>query len=84
MIPSDEALLLHWRRTCWVIHMWTQADLNTVTLEPITNHGRTINDPAITGNRLSIIWDSEDNLAQIHERVNALLKGARYHGLGIC
>ena len=29
MIPSDEALLLH---SCWVVHMWQQADRNTMTL----------------------------------------------------
>ena len=26
MIASDEALMLHWKRTCWVLHMWNQAD----------------------------------------------------------
>ena len=74
MIPSDEALLLHWRRTCWAIHMWGQADINTITLEPIIQHGWKISGPP---NSLSIIWDSQENIAQVRDRVNALLKGCK-------
>ena len=35
MVPSDEALKLHWKRSCWVIHMWKQSDQNRMVLEPI-------------------------------------------------
>ena len=33
MIPSDEALLLYWKRSCWVLHMWHQSDQRIMTLE---------------------------------------------------
>ena len=29
MIPSSDALYLHWKRSCWISHMWQQADMNT-------------------------------------------------------
>lgn len=32
MIPSTEALFYHWKRTCWILHMWGQADENDMTL----------------------------------------------------
>ena len=35
MIASNDALLIHWKRTCWVLHMWQQADQRTMSLEPI-------------------------------------------------
>ena len=28
MIPTDNALLFHWKRSCWVLHMWRQANKN--------------------------------------------------------
>ena len=28
MIASDDALMLHWKRSCWILHMWSQADQN--------------------------------------------------------
>ncbi len=72
MIPSDEALRLHWRRTCWVVDMWSQATRNTMILEPITDHGWTVQN-----NQLSVVWDSQQNMAAIRERVNSLLKGCK-------
>ncbi len=72
MIPSDEALRLHWTRTCWVVNMWSQANQHTMLLEPITEHGWTVQD-----NQLQVIWDSQRNMAAIRERVNTLLKGCK-------
>ena len=39
LIPSDNALLLHWKRSCWVLHMWQQSDQPIMTLE---NYGWSI------------------------------------------
>ena len=72
MIPSDEALLLHWKRSCWVVHMWQQADRNTMTLEPITQCGWSLNNGELT-----VIWDSESNVTAVRQRVTSLLRGCR-------
>ena len=39
MVPSDEALFLHWKRSCWVLDMWRQADQNIMTVKPVTQYG---------------------------------------------
>ena len=72
MVPSNEALLLHWKRACWVIDMWSQADQNTMKLQPITNYGWTVNE-----NMLSVSWDSESNMKAVRERVSVLFKGCK-------
>jgi len=40
-IKFENEMLLHWQRSCRVIHMWEQADRDTMTLQPITQHGWT-------------------------------------------
>ena len=72
MVPSNEALLLYWKRACWVIDMWSQADQNTMKLQPITNYGWTVNE-----NMLSVSWDSESNMKAVRERVSVLFKGCK-------
>ena len=62
MVPSTEALYLHWRRSCWVLSMWTQSDRNTMVLPPITEHGWTLQDTS-----LKIIWDTEQNMQKVRE-----------------
>ena len=39
-------------RTCWVLHMWKQADSNIMDLKPMTEYGWMIED-----DKVSIIWD---------------------------
>ncbi len=39
MVASDEALMFHWKRVCWVANMWNQADRNVMLLQPLTNWG---------------------------------------------
>ena len=72
MIPSDEALHLHWIRSCWVIHMWAQADTNMTVLQPLEQHGW-----QLTGDQLSIVWDSEENIRSIRARVSLLTRGCK-------
>ena len=62
MIPNIDALYRHWLRTCWVIHMWNQADKNTMTLLPITQYGW-----KLTDERLTVDWDSEENIQAVNE-----------------
>jgi len=38
-VAGWKGLKLHWQRTCWVIHMWNQADQNTMVLHPISQYG---------------------------------------------
>ena len=72
MLPSTEALYYHWQRSCWVLHMWAQSDQNHMVLEPITAYGwRLENDT------LRVIWDTEENMRSVRERVGALLCGCK-------
>ena len=56
--------------TCWVLHMWQQADQRTISLEPIENYGWAIKDKSLT-----ILWDSEDNITAIRDEYICSLKG---------
>ena len=39
MVPSVDALWRHWKRSCWIAHMWKQADHNDMQLLPIMSYG---------------------------------------------
>ena len=70
MVPSTDALYFHWKRTCWVLDMWGQANRNTMVLKPITENGWTIENT-----KLCVVWDTEENMQLVRERVNLLLRG---------
>ena len=72
MIPSTEALFYHWKRTCWILNMWGQADQNNIVLEPISNYGWNVESET-----LSVQWDTEENMQMVRERVNVLLRGCK-------
>ena len=72
MIPSIEALYYHWKRSCWVIHMWRQGDKNLIILKPLTDYGWTLSD-----NKLAVLWDTPENMETIRQRVHLLLKGCK-------
>ena len=59
-------------RPCWVLHMWRQADKNSVVLQPITEYSWTISD-----NKLTVVWDMPQNMQAILDRVNLHLKGCK-------
>ena len=65
MIPSTEALYFHWKRTCWILNMWGQADKNNMHLEPIDQYGWTLED-----NTLSVVWDTPENMQVLRDRLN--------------
>ena len=72
MVASNDALFLHWKRTCWVLHMWAQADQPQMVLQPINSYGWTMSNQILT-----IKWDSEANMKAVRERVDQLLRGCR-------
>ena len=72
MIPSSDALYLHWKISCWISHMWQQADKNTMVLEDITNYGWRLDD----GN-LKVFWDTDENMQSIRKMVEILLQGCK-------
>ena len=78
MVPSDKALFLHWKRSCWVLDIWRQADENKMMVKPITQYGGAITQD----NRLSVIWDSDEHPTHqrqsIKDRVNLLLRGYKF------
>jgi len=39
-IPSFDALYFHWLRSCWVLHMWQQAECNNMTLASLNGNGK--------------------------------------------
>ena len=72
MVPSNEALFFHWKRSCWIMHMWSQGDRNTMYLQPLTEHGWSVSEGT-----LSVVWDTQRNMQAIRERVSLLLRGCK-------
>lgn len=72
MIASDEALLLHWQRSCWILHMWSQADRSDLELLPMTSFGWCSDE-----DQLTMKWDTEFNICAIRQRVDVLTKGCK-------
>ena len=71
MIPSLEALRYHWLRSCWILHLWQQAQCNHMQLAPLHGHGWMRDKD---GN-LDIYWDTEENRHKVKSRVDLLMKG---------
>ncbi len=71
-MASNESLKLHWKRSCWVIHMWGQADLNEMQLEPLSEYRW-----AFKNGSLTMEWDTTQNIERIHNRLQALTKGCK-------
>ena len=72
MMPSDDALHLHWKRVCWVVDMWRQANTHNLCLQPMTEYGWRLENDTLIYDR-----DSEVNMAEIKQRVSMLLKGCK-------
>ena len=72
VVPSDYALKMHWSRTCWVIQMWSQASHNTMSLQPTNRYGW-----KMSGEELEVVWDSDDNIRKVRQRVALLLEGCK-------
>ena len=70
MIPSDDALLRHWKRSCWVISVWRQSTQNHITYPPLDRNGWKVDQ-----NVLLIEWDSDENITKVRTRVALIKKG---------
>ena len=68
MIPADSALERHWKRSCWVLGVWSQANSNNINYPPLSGHGW----KQVNADTLEIDWDSEDNLTEVRTRVNCI------------
>uniref|UniRef100_A0A1X7VCY4 Uncharacterized protein n=1 Tax=Amphimedon queenslandica TaxID=400682 RepID=A0A1X7VCY4_AMPQE len=73
--PSFEALQRHWLRSIWVLNYWEQSYHNDVTLLPVNYFGWSINEDKIT-----VDWESNENVMAIRKRVSFLTKGCGYEG----
>ena len=63
VLPSVEALWRHWKRSCWVLDMWDQADQNPIEVKDISSYGWIVQDDAI-----GIDWDTVEPLYKGHHR----------------
>ena len=70
--PSHDALQLHWLRTTWVVDYWSQATRTTMILLPLDAFGWNTQ-----GTKLSVEWDSPDNIERVKNRVAFLLHGCK-------
>ena len=70
LIPSIEALRLHWMRSRWVLLYWRQAQHSYIQLPPIEKHGWKIKEQTLV-----VEWDTEENIKGIQNRVALLLRG---------
>lgn len=60
MIPSIDALYLHWQWSCWVVNMWSQSGQNVMKVQSIQIFGW-----AIIDNQLTIRWNTAENIQSI-------------------
>ena len=71
MIPSDDALERHWKRSCWVLAVWKQANDNNINYPPLNGNGWKQTDSEL----LQIDWDSDFNICKVCTRVALIRKG---------
>ena len=69
-VCPDSETIQHWKRACWVLDLWKQAESNTITPKPLTDYGW-----MVVEGKLSVEWDSPSNMDEVQERVAGLLKG---------
>ena len=75
MIPSVGVLKRHWKRSCWVLHMWRQATQNRMLLPPPAGNGWMKQE-----GKFLIDWDSKESMQTVRQRVDLLLKGCACKG----
>jgi hypothetical protein len=65
-LPSLDSLMYHWKRCCYVVQVWNQADKNIISYPDITHWGW-----SYVGDKLCFMWDSHTNLNRV-EKVRQL------------
>ena len=71
MIPSFDALFKHWKRSCWVYNVWSQATSNDISYPPLQSYGW----KQPTPETLEIDWESDANVSQVRHRVSLVQRG---------
>jgi hypothetical protein len=71
-LPSDEALNFHWKRCCYVVQIWEQADVTLMLYPEITEWGWSYVD-----NELVFMWDSDSNVQRIERYRKLWTKGCK-------
>ena len=68
LLPSDEALRLHWLRSCWVSTVWNMVRTPKFDYPDITKYGYKVshNDGAVI---VEFEWDSVENMSRVKEKV---------------
>ncbi len=69
-IPSFDALHYHWLRSCWVLHMWQQAECNEMMLASLNGNGWIVGHQSI-----EILWDTAENIQSVRQNVKLLMNG---------
>ena len=74
LLPSDEALRLHWSRSCWASTVWSMVRIPKFDYPNITKYGFKVshNDGAVV---VDFVWDSEENMNRVKEKVLYLTRG---------
>ncbi|XP_072051451.1 uncharacterized protein [Amphiura filiformis] len=69
-MPTPEALRFHWLRSCWTAQLWHQAGKSIVHVPDFTKYGWENHD-----NKVSIIWDTPENINKVKSFVKLLKSG---------
>ena len=70
MIPSADALMRHWKRSCWVVSVWKQVATNNIIYPPLDTHRWKYDE-----GDLVVDWDSEENISNLKSQVALIKKG---------
>ena len=69
-MPTADALRFHWQRSCWTAQVWSLSTEPFMDIPPFTSYGWATND-----GKLSVVWDTPDNIAKVNHRVKLLKSG---------
>ena len=75
LVPSNEALMFHWLRSCSVVHIWSQAVSPKVLDPPYNSLGWKVQHGSLT-----VKWDSDANIERIKKNIVFLMKGCKCKG----
>ena len=67
MVPSNDALMLHWKWYCWVIHIWREANRGQQVFKPLAGNGW-----EIVNSEIQVVWDSQENIEDVRSSVEQL------------
>nr|XP_054748899.1 uncharacterized protein LOC129254459 [Lytechinus pictus] len=74
LLPSNSALNLHWLRSYWVSTVWDEVNSPIFIYPNISFYGYNVTNQD-DKNKVSIIWDTEENINRIRENVIYLTRG---------